>query len=92
MKIGAAAAVALFALALLSGCPKSNNMLDHSRKPGALQQPKPGAAPDGELTKGTPPPGTATPPAAGGDAGSNGSSSGGDTGGGDTGGDDESGG
>ena len=90
MKIGAAATlIALFALTLLGGCPKSNNMLDHSKKPNVI--PKEGAAPPGELTTGTAPAGATAPPA--GDSGSTGGSDtgGGDTGG-DTGGDDEGGG
>jgi hypothetical protein len=79
MKIGAvAAAIALFALMMLSGCPKSNDMLDHSRKPGVI--PKAGSAPAGEMTKDAPPAGTAAP--AGG-ASSGSSDKGGDAAGGD---------
>lgn len=88
MKIGVVAAgIALFALLLLSGCPKSNEMLEHSQKPGAIQQPGQGNG-QGELTQGTPPAGGAKTPPPVSNGGDSGSSGGGDTGGGDTGGDD----
>jgi hypothetical protein len=38
MKIGVVTAgIVLFALMLLSGFPKSNPMMDHSKVPGAIQ-------------------------------------------------------
>jgi hypothetical protein len=86
MKIGAlAAGIAVFVLMLLSGCPKSNNMLDHSKTPGAVLQPG-AATSQGEVTQGTPPPdGAKSPPPA--DNGGSNAGGGGDTGGGDSGGD-----
>ena len=88
MKYGALAALVMCMLALLAGCPKSNDMLDNSKKQGAI--PTVGSAPPGEQSVGTPPAGgeAAAPPVAP-PAGDN-SGSGGDTGG-DTGGDDDDG-
>jgi hypothetical protein len=91
MKIGAVAAgLAFMLMTLLAGCPKSNPMLDHANKPGAIQQGT-GSGGSGELTTGTPPAGgtqTPPPPPAGNSGGDQGGSSGGDQGGGDSGGDD----
>lgn len=81
MKFGALAALVVCMLTLLAGCPKSNDLLENSKKPGAI--PKVGDAPPGEQTIGTPPAGgkAAPPPAPAGDANSGGGDTGGDTGG-----------
>jgi hypothetical protein len=80
MKMGALAALVVCLLTLLAGCPKSNDMLERSKAPGAI--PQVGSVPPGEQSVGTPPAGgQAAPAAPAGDAGA--SNAGGDTGGSD---------
>jgi hypothetical protein len=60
MKFGALAALVACLLTLLAGCPKSNDMLDRSKQPGAI--PTVDSATPGEQTVGTPPAGGAAAP------------------------------